>query len=152
MTSTQTSIEIAAPAPAIYAFASATERWPEYLPHYRFVRVLEQNGPTRVVEMAAWRDFIPLKWVARQTNDPSRPHIAFHHLQGWTRGMDVEWRFEPTQGGTRVTIEHRLQFAFPIASEWLGEYVVGRFFIDNIARKTLARMKALAEAQPAPSL
>jgi ribosome-associated toxin RatA of RatAB toxin-antitoxin module len=108
--------------------------------------VLEGDAETRVVEMAAWRDFIPVKWVARQTNDPQRPHIAFHHLKGWTRGMDVEWRFEPTERGTRVTIEHRLRFQFPVASEWLGEHLVGRFFVDNVARKTLARMKVLAEA------
>jgi hypothetical protein len=59
--------------------------------------------------------------------------------------MDVEWLFEPIEGGTRVTIEHRLHFHFPVASKWLGEHVVGNFFIDNVARKTLARMKMLAE-------
>lgn len=146
MTTTRATIVIAAPAQTVYAFASATEHWPEFLPHYRYVRILERDGETRVIEMAAWRDFIPLKWTARQTNDPLRPHVAFHHLSGWTRGMDVEWRFEPVEGGTRVTIEHRLQFRFPIAAAWLGEHLVGRFFIDNVARKTLARMKGLSEA------
>jgi len=143
---TTTSIVIAASAQTIYAFASATERWPEVLPHYRYVHVLERNGASRIVEMSAWRDFIPIKWTAHQTNDPLQPHIAFHHLKGWTRGMDVEWIFETVEGGTRVTIEHRLQFHFPIASNWLAEHVIGRFFIDNVARKTLARMKTLAEA------
>ena len=146
MTTTMTSIVIVAPPATIYELAAATERWPEILPHYRFVRILQRDGAARVVEMAAWRDFIPVKWTARQTNDPVRPHIAFHHLSGWTRGMDVEWRFEPVEGGTHVTIEHRLQFRFPIAAAWLGEQIVGRFFIDNVARKTLARMKVLAEA------
>jgi ribosome-associated toxin RatA of RatAB toxin-antitoxin module len=145
MSVTRTSIDIAASPETIYTMAAATERWPEYLPHYRRVRVLEGDARERVVEMAAWRDFIPVKWIARQTNDAQRPHIAFHHLQGWTRGMDVEWLFEPIQGGTRVTIEHRLRFRFPVASEWLGEHLVGRFFIDSVARKTLARMKVLAE-------
>lgn len=145
MTTTTTSMVIAAAPNTIYTFASATERWPEFLPHYRSVVILERDGESRVVEMAAWRDFIPVKWTARQINDPSRPHIAFHHLKGWTRGMDVEWLFEPVEGGTRITIEHRLQFRFPIASEWLGERVVGGFFIDDVARKTLARMKSLCE-------
>ena len=142
---TQTSVDIAAPAATVYALASATERWPEFLPHYRFVHVLERSKNEQIIEMAAWRDFIPITWTARQVNDATRPHIAFHHLRGWTRGMDVEWRFDPIEGGTRVTIEHRLRFRFPIASEWLGEHVVAGFFIDNVARKTLARMKTLAE-------
>ena len=146
MTVTTTAIEIAADPATIYRFASATERWPEFLPHYRSVRVLEDRGASRVVEMAARRDWIPIRWTARQTNDPIRPHIAFRHVRGWTRGMEVEWRFEPTSGGTRVTIEHRLRFRFPLAAGWLGERVVSGFFIDYVAGKTLARMKQLAEA------
>lgn len=145
MTHTQTAIDVSADAQTIYAFASATERWPEYLPHYRRVRILSEDGPTRVVDMAARRGWIPIRWTAQQTNDPSRPHIAFRHLRGWTRGMEVEWRFEPIAGGTRVSIEHRLRFQFPIAAEWLGRHVVGDFFISYVAERTLARMKTLAE-------
>jgi len=142
---TTTTIEIAASPEAIFKLASATERWPEYLPHYRFVRVLEERGPVRVVEMAARRGWIPIRWVAEQKNDFARPHIAFLHLRGWTRGMEVEWRFWPVPGGTRVEIEHRLQFRFPVAAEWLGRRVVSDFFIDFVAKRTLARMKVLAE-------
>jgi len=81
--------------------------------------VIARDGGRRVVAMRAWRDVFPLSWVAEQTDDPVRPHIAFRHVRGWTRGMDVEWLFEPTTGGTRVTIEHRLRFLFPFASDWL---------------------------------
>jgi ribosome-associated toxin RatA of RatAB toxin-antitoxin module len=146
MTETANDIVIGASPHAIYALASATERWPELLPHYRYVRVIEQAGPTRIVEMGAWRDGIPISWVAEQTNDPLTPHITFHHIRGWTRGMDVEWIFTPVNGGTRVRIAHRLDFAFPFAREWIGRHVVGGFFIRNVAAKTLARMKVLAEA------
>jgi ribosome-associated toxin RatA of RatAB toxin-antitoxin module len=148
MTVTQTSIEIAAAPEAIFALAAATERWPEILPHYRYVRVLEETGPTRVVAMGAWRDRIPIGWVARQTNDPLTPHIRFHHLRGWTRGMEVEWLFERRAEITRVTIEHRLAFRFPIAAEWLGKHIVCDYFVDGVASKTLATIKRLAEAAP----
>jgi ribosome-associated toxin RatA of RatAB toxin-antitoxin module len=141
-------IDIDADPQTIFRFASATERWPEYLPHYRWVRVLEDRGATRLVEMAARRDWIPLRWVAEQTNDPSRPHIAFRHVRGWTRGMEVEWLFEPISGGTRVTIAHRLNFRFPVAAEWLGKHVVSDFFIDYVVGRTLVRMKQLAEGTP----
>jgi uncharacterized membrane protein len=147
VTVTRNTVEIAAPAQTIYALAAATERWPQILPHYRYVRVLEEHGATRVVAMGAWQDAFPIRWVAEQTNDPGTPHIAFHHVRGWTRGMDVEWIFEPFAGGTRVTIEHRLQFAFPVAAEWLGKHLVSNYFVHGVAAKTLARMKALAEAR-----
>ena len=146
MTTTRNTVEIAAPAQRIYELASATERWPEILPHYRYVRVLERHGATRVVAMSAWQDVFPLRWVAEQTNDPGTPRIAFHHVRGWTRGMDVDWIFEPTATGTRVTIEHRLRFLFPVAAEWLGKHLVSGYFIHGVASKTLARMKQLAES------
>jgi len=146
MTELANEITIAAPAATIFNLAAATERWPDILPHYRSVRVLARTGSTRTVAMAAWRDLIPIAWVAEQTDDPETPEIRFRHVKGWTRGMEVVWRFAPAPGGTRVTIEHRLEFAFPVAADWLGEHVVGGFFVDNVARKTLARIKALAEA------
>ena len=146
MTHTSNVIEIAAPAATIYALAAATERWPQILPHYRYVRVIARDGATRTVEMGATRDGIPISWTAEQTDDAVRPGIRFRHIRGWTRGMDVEWRFEPSERGTRVTILHDLTFAFPIASEWLGRHVVGDFFVRDVASKTLARMKSLAEA------
>ncbi len=146
MTITRNVVEIAAPVRAVYALGAATERWPQILPHYRYVRVLGERGPTRIVAMGAWQDVFPIGWVAEQTNDPVTPHIAFHHVRGWTRGMDVEWIFEPRDGGTRVTIEHRLQFAFPVAAEFLGKHLISDYFVHGVAAKTLARIKALAEA------
>jgi ribosome-associated toxin RatA of RatAB toxin-antitoxin module len=145
VTRTVTTLDMAAPAERIYVLASATERWPEYLPHYRYVRVLSRAGPSQTMAMGAWRDFIPISWVAEQTSDAQRPSIRFRHVRGWTRGMEVEWRFEPVAGGTRVTIEHRLDFSFPFAAEWIGRHVVSDFFVENVATKTLACMKQLAE-------
>ena len=117
------------------------------MPHYRYVRVLAENGAARTVEMAARHGFVPLRWTAEQTNDPVRPHIAFHHVAGPTRGMDVEWIFTPLDAGhTRVQIVHRLEFAFPIAAGFVGKYVVSDIFIHGVANKTLARMKVLAES------
>jgi uncharacterized membrane protein len=146
VTESRTTIDIAAPASAIYALGSQTERWPEILPHYRYVRVLEEAGPTRVVAMSAWRDIFPLRWVAEQTNDAGEPRIAFRHVRGPTTGMDVAWVFEPIEGGTRVTIEHRLTFAFPVAREWIEKHIVCAYFIEGVASRTLARIKTIAEA------
>ena len=149
MTVTRNTVEIAAPPSAVYALAAATERWPQILPHYRYVRVLEERGATRTVAMGARQDVFTIAWVAEQTNDPTTPHIAFRHLRGWTRGMDVEWIFEPSPVGTRVTIEHRLAFRFPIAAAWFGKHLVSGYFIHGVASKTLARVKALAEGAAA---
>jgi|SRR5579884_108605 len=126
----------------IYLRAGNTESWPQILPHYRYVRVLRRDGDRALVEMAAWREAgavrIPVRWRAEQQNDPSIPQIFFRHLQGWTSGMLVYWRFVPlAHGGTRVEIDHELHS--PLAP------FIGRYFIDPIATKTLGCIKRACE-------
>lgn len=94
MIETRNDMLIEAPVERIFSFASDTERWPEILPHYRFVRTLRSDARSSIVEMSAMRNFIPVRWTAQQWNDAVTPAIRFHHVAGWTRGMDVEWRFE----------------------------------------------------------
>src|SRR5262252_6286788 len=105
---TLSQIQVQAPPERVYALAAAVERWPELLPHYRWVRVLGQRGEReRLVEMAARRDWIPVRWGAIQRLHPERQRIEFLHVRGLTRGMKVEWRIEPDgPGGSEVRIWH----------------------------------------------
>ncbi len=130
---------IGAPPQRIFDYASRTQNWPDILPHYRYVRVLESSGPRSVVEMAARRAFgalplaIPVRWRAEQTNDAALPGITFRHVGGWTKGMRVWWRFVPRNGGTQVQIDH--EWRSPLAT------FIGKYFVDPIATRTLACMK-----------
>ncbi|MBV9271733.1 MAG: SRPBCC family protein [Candidatus Eremiobacteraeota bacterium] len=139
-------IVIAASAERIFYFASRTERWPEWLSHYRYVHVLSERNGERTVEMAARRGWIPVRWRALQYNDSRTPRIRFRHVAGWTRGMDVEWQFEPREDATLVRIVHDLTFRFPAVARFLERRIVGDFFIHSIANRTLARFKELSES------
>ena len=143
---TETDIFIQADPMTVYRYAAATERWPEILPHYRWVYVLEEEGNSRLVEMAARRNFYPVRWWAIQTCFPNEPRIAFKHVRGITKGMEVEWLFEPKEGGVQVTITHDLDLRWPLIGGFVANYIIGPIFIENIAGKTLARVKELAEA------
>ncbi len=150
-----TSIErhVRAEAQAIYRLAAAVEDWPRILPHYRFVRVLDVAAPgRRTVEMAARRDVVgrlgfPLRWTAVQTLEPEVPHISFEHVAGATRGMRVAWTFgEPVDGAVRVTIRHIFEPAWPVPAG-LVRLIVGEYFVNGVARRTLRTIAALAEAE-----
>lgn len=142
---TRDEIVIAVAPARIFEHASATPRWPQMLPHYRYVRVLASDGARSVVEMAARRPLeplrlsIPVRWRAEQINDGTVPQIYFRHLGGWTRGMEVYWRFTPLEDGTTlVQIDHELRS--PLAP------FIARYFVHDIATRTLARMKAICES------
>ena len=149
---TKNEILIRAGAAEVYGLAAPVERWPEILPHYRWVRVLEDGGEgRRVVEMAALRNFIPVRWRAEQRLFPEVPRIVFRHVGGVTKGMEVEWVFAPQDDGVvRVSILHDLErglAGWPLVGGVVADRVVGPFFVSNIAGKTLGRIKELAEAR-----
>ena len=137
----------------VFACASDVERWPEWLPHYRWVRFLERggNGPGGgTVEMAAWRPFGPLRWptwwVSEMRLDRAAPAVRYRHIQGITRGMDVEWAFAPAGRDVAVTITHRWDGPpWPLVGASAAALVIGPVFIHNIAQLTLAGIARVAE-------
>ncbi|MDQ6825546.1 MAG: SRPBCC family protein [Candidatus Eremiobacteraeota bacterium] len=140
------SIEVRAPAQRVYALAQDIARWPDYLPHYRYVSILRDSGSERVAVMAARRDWIPVRWTALERLLPEVPRIEFTHLSGWTKGLEVAWLFASTPDGTRVTITHDLRtLQRPLLQSRLACSIIANFFIQPIASRTLARMKLLAE-------
>jgi ribosome-associated toxin RatA of RatAB toxin-antitoxin module len=147
---TETGIFIEADPMTVYQLGAATERWPEFLPHYRWVYLLDREGDSKLVEMAAKRNFYlanwPVRWWAAQTNFPDEPRIKFTHVGGVTKGMEVEWLFTPKENGVEVTIVHDLDLKWPVIGGIAANYVIGPVFVDAIAGKTLARVKELAEA------
>jgi ribosome-associated toxin RatA of RatAB toxin-antitoxin module len=143
---TENSILIRARPDVIYQLAAPVERWPEILPHYRWVRVLGSSGQRRVVEMAARRGRIPVRWIAEQICYPEEPRITFRHIKGVTTGMDVEWRFAERPDGVEVTILHDLALGWPLIGGFAANRVIGPMFVAHIAGQTLQRIKELAES------
>lgn len=134
----------------VFAVAADVERWPSFLSHYRWVRVLERGFATWTVEMAAWRPFGPLRyptwWVSEMRAEPPRS-VRYRHVRGITSGMDVEWRLAPDPDGVRVTIVHEWAGPnWPVIGGVAAEWVIGPVFVHGIAARTLAGVKRRAES------
>lgn len=146
-----------APVEACFQAGADVERWPEWLPHYRWVRFQRREGwGTGRVEMAARRRFGPFSWpvwwVSEMHLEPERPAVIYHHVQGITRGMDVEWTFEGEGAGvTRVRIVHRWpsgpRWPIPgIARREIGNRIIGPGFIHHVASRTLRGIRRHVES------
>ena len=143
----------------IFELAAATENWPSLLPHYRRVTVLARtpDGRRKVVEMAAVRAGFPapglrfpVHWRSVQVSEPEQGRIYFKHLAGVAAGMWVVWNLEPDAWGrgTRVSIRHDLTYPFQALNGWFAQELVGRQFVQAIAGRTLATIKAKVESEP----
>ena len=144
----------AAPPDAAFHVAADVERWPEILPHYRWVRFQRKTGFGRgVVEMAAWREFVgpvryPTWWASEMEADPDEPVVRYRHVDGVTRGMDVAWQFHPADGGTLVRIIHEWDGPpWPLIRTIAADRVIGPHFVSAIAQRTLAGVCREAERQ-----
>jgi ribosome-associated toxin RatA of RatAB toxin-antitoxin module len=135
---------IHAPREAIFEAAADLSRWPRILPHYRYIRFLEKSPRRNVVKMAAVRSGIPISWTSEQIIDPDAFEVRFHHLRAFTKGMNVSWTFREAQDGVRVEIVHDLRFRIQPLQP-IADAIIGGFFIENIATKTLRCMKAHLE-------
>lgn len=141
---TATDILIRAPLAQIFETAADLEQWPAILPHYRYIHYYERGPGRNVVKMAATRSGIPIAWTSEQIIDRERMEVRFKHLKAFTKGMEVVWQFHETPEGVHVEIIHDLNFRVRALAP-VADWVIGEFFIGNVANKTLRRMKAHLE-------
>lgn len=134
-----------APRMTIFETAANLELWPRILPHYRYIRYLENSPSRNVVVMAATRSGIPISWTSEQIIDRDRVEVHFHHLKAFTKGMHVVWTFQEVPAGVLVEIKHDLAFRVEILAP-VADMLIGDFFIHHIANKTLHCMKSYVEA------
>jgi Polyketide cyclase / dehydrase and lipid transport len=137
-----------APFEVAFDLAADVERWPQILPHYRYVRRIDGAEGERRFAMGARRGPIPVRWEAIQRPMRDERRIEFVHTGGVTRGMWVAWRFAdaPDGDGLDVSIEHRLELGWPLIGGFAARHVIGPQFIEAIAGRTLRRIRELAEA------
>ena len=136
------SIAIRAPLASVFEAASGVERWPDMLPHYRWVRVLERHDDWDLVDMAAWRPFgflkYPTWWVSEMRIDPTRHEVRYRHVRGITRGMEVVWSLQERDGAVWVSVVHEWDGPpWPVIGTFAANVVIGPVFIHGIAARTL---------------
>ncbi len=148
-------IRIDAPPDLVFALARDVERWADLLPHYvRSAAVERRPDGSVVADFVARRPLIrilglglPVTWRSRTWSEPATRRLRFVHVAGVTKGMDVTWHIEPagaSEGGPdgcSVTIEHDFAPRLPGLAAF-----VDRFFTRQIAGRTLATFKSIAEA------
>jgi uncharacterized membrane protein len=144
---TENRIEILGDVRRVFQVAAQIDKWPQILPHYRSVRVLQRKKRRTTVEMAARRGRLPVRWTAVQEVFPYE-RITYRHIKGFTAGMDVTWSFTPGQGRVQIVITHDFSLSWPVVGGFVSKYIVGQLFVKPIAARTLRHIKQRVEAEP----
>ena len=73
--------------------------------------------------------------------------VRYRHIEGITRGMEVEWSLHAREDNVEIVIVHEWNGpAWPLIGPLAAELVIGPVFIHGIASRTLAGVKRHAEA------
>ena len=143
-----------APPDLVFEIAGDVERWPNILPHYRFVRMLERTGHSGIVEMSAWRPFPgfrwPTWWTSEMRIDATKREVHYRHVRGVTRGMKVVWQVSEVEKGTHINLVHEWEGpSWPLIGRPAARAVILPVFVHGIASLTLAGVSREAERRNA---
>lgn len=129
----------------LYAVTADVERYPDFLPWCRALRVLarEPAGETEILtaEMTVGFGAIVGAYVSRVTLSPTARTIVVTQARGPFRRLDSRWAFTPVAAGTRVD--------FSIALEMRNPFFQGAL---ATAFETVLRQQAAAFAKRAEAL
>lgn len=91
----------------LYQVASDIERYPEFLPNCTATRIRERKGDEWLVDNVFRWGPVPMSFQTRAKLSP--PHaIDIRSVNALGLDFALGWRFEATDGGTRVTFEMTL--------------------------------------------
>jgi ribosome-associated toxin RatA of RatAB toxin-antitoxin module len=103
---------VAAPAAVAREVLWETERFPEFMPGSRRVRLLEHSASRQVAEMVGGEGPISVRIVSERRLEPRG--IVWRSVGGDVKRNDGAWTFEPTPGGTLVTYQVHLTPRGPV--------------------------------------
>jgi aromatase len=104
---TDNEVVIAAPLDIVWEKMNDVEGWPDLFSEYAKAEIIEREGNTVKFRLTTHPD--PeydgqvWTWVSERTVDPDTHTVKAHRIEtGPFDHMDIEWYFEPADGGTKM--------------------------------------------------
>lgn len=94
---------VAAPPEVARDVLWAHERYPEFMPHSRTVKVLERRGNVHLVEMAGGKGPVNVSYRMERRLEPRR--ITWKTISGDVKRNEGHWAFDASEGGTLLTYQ-----------------------------------------------
>jgi ribosome-associated toxin RatA of RatAB toxin-antitoxin module len=152
MPNIQNSIFIQAPVDDVFRVAMDVERFPEFMPDLKSLRVLERSddGLRTVVE---WVGNLPefkttVKWVEEDLWDAVEHTCRFTLVRGDFKSYGGTWRFTPEAGGTRFDSDVHYEYDIPLIGPLIKGLIRKKMHenVDRLQAAMKARMEGGAEA------
>lgn len=104
----------------VYSVAREMEKFPEFMPDIKKVKILERAGNKTVTEWESMLEDTPICWKEQDEFDDAAPKINFKLIEGDLDKLDGEWKFEDDGDGTKVTLFLDYDFGMPAFERIVG--------------------------------
>jgi coenzyme Q-binding protein COQ10 len=98
----------------MFGIVADVERYPEFLPWVRALRVLSREGNFLTAEMMVGYGPLREKYVSRIALDPAAQAIDVAAIKGPFRRLENHWRFTPENAGCLIDFSIQFEFANPL--------------------------------------
>ncbi|NLC58465.1 MAG: hypothetical protein GX774_16650 [Armatimonadetes bacterium] len=143
----ETSILVNAEIDRVFALARDIERYPEFMPDIKSVRITERTAERQVSEwvglVQAGRVSLEMKWTEDDFWDEATHTCRWRQLKGDFQQYDGMWTFTPTETGTQMSLAIDFRYEVPLVGP-LIKSLVNRLMKAN-AEAILAALKEQAE-------
>ena len=120
MTKVEASIFISGVPQEVYKFTKQLERFPEFIPDIKEVKVVSRDVNSTVTEWASEIEGITIYWKEKDNFDDDNLVISYYLLEGDLDKFEGKWSFKPQDGGTLVTLEVNYDFGLPTFTSIMG--------------------------------
>ncbi len=141
----EASVLVQAPVEKIFALARDIERYPDFMPDVKSVRIVEREGARVLSEWVGLvkKYHVEVKWAEEDVWDEAERTCCFRQTKGDYKQYEGVWTFTTTAGGTEMRLEMDYLYEVPLIGP-LIKALVGRLMQEN-AEAMLAALKAEAE-------
>jgi coenzyme Q-binding protein COQ10 len=143
--SVECSIDVAAPAAAVYELAKEQERFPEFMPDVETVVVLERHADRVVTRWKTLVEDAPIEWTENDRFDDAALRIDYALIEGDLDTFEGAWTFEQRDGITHVVLTVEYDFGVPTLAELIGPTLQKK--VRENSEMMLAALKSEAESQ-----
>jgi aromatase len=125
---TDNSIDINAPLDVVWEVTNDVASWPNLFTEYASADILERDGNSVTFRLTMHPDENGKvwSWVSKRTVDPATHSVKAERVEtGPFEYMNIQWFYEPTDGGTRMrwVQDFHMKPTAPANDEQMEEYI-----------------------------
>ncbi|MEW6007213.1 MAG: SRPBCC family protein [bacterium] len=123
----------------VFSLVSDFEAWPNFIPTYKEVKIVEREGNKMVIERKGEVRGKPIFWRSEVFLSPP-DLIKARQIKGPIPDMEIVWYFKEKENKTEIILIHKFRHKIPI----IGDLIAG-ILVKKMAQETLKAIKRRIE-------